>query len=385
MIKNFWQNKLLRLLFLLIILIGLLLPTNILSRFGGSPTAQAVGDLTVDWGVPEGNPIFVVTNIMPGDTESRTVHVTNGASTNRPVGVRGVKTSETGDLPTVLSMIISENGTDLYGGTSPTGPKTLAQFFQDSSGPEGIPLSMLGPGNDTYYTFEVEFDENAGNDFQGKSVVFDLKIGIAVSVPEECLNIQNLNPIFGTENRDVINGTNGNDLIFAFEGNDVVNASNGNDCVVGGSGDDIVNSSNGNDVIFGDEGNDRIHASNGDDVIFGGSGEDDIDGSNGNDIIDSGEGNDKIKGDNGNDNINAGGGNDKIEAGNGDDIVNAGDGNDEIDAGNGNDQINGEEGNDSMIGKNGNDNLQGGSGTDSANGNLGTDTCVAESETNCEL
>lgn len=379
------KNKIFRTLFLLIVLGGLLLPTNILSRFGGSSTAQAVGDLMVDWGVPDGNPIFVVNNIVPGDMEQRTVHVENGASTNRPVGVRGVKTSETGDLSNVLLMVISENGTELYGGTSSTGPKTLAQFFSDSAGPNGIPLSTLGPGNDTHYTFEVEFNENAGNEFQGKSVVFDLKIGIAVSVPEECRHIQNLNPIFGTENRDVIHGTNKNDLIFAFEGNDVVNSSNGNDCVVGGPGDDIVHGSNGKDVLFGNEGDDRIDGSNGDDLIFGGEGNDIINGSNGNDIIEGGEGNDKIKGDNGNDNIDGGNGNDKIEAGNGNDLVNGGDGNDEIDAGNGNDQINGEEGNDSLVGKNGNDILLGGPGTDSANGNLGTDTCDAETETNCEL
>lgn len=270
--------------------------TSILGNFTrNNSTAQAVGDLNVDWGVPDGNPIFVVNNIVPGDTELRTVHVINGASTNRPVGVRGIKTSETGDLSTVLSMVISENGTELYSGT-------LAQFFTESGGPDGIPLSMLGPGNDTYYTFEVEFDENAGNEFQGKSVVFDLKIGIAISVPEECRNIQNLNPIFGTENRDVLNGTDGNDLIVSFEGDDVVNAKAGNDCIIGGSGNDIIHGQNGNDIVFGDEGNDRLWGDNGEDKIHGGSGDDRIEADNDNDFVDGGEGNDDADGGNGADN-----------------------------------------------------------------------------------
>lgn len=382
----FLRNKILRLGVLLIVLLGLLIPTNILSNFTKNSTAQAVGDLTVDWGVPEGNPIFTVNNMAPGEMESRTVHVTNGASTNRPVGVRGIKTSETGDLSTVLAMVISENGTDLYGGSSSTGPRTLTQFFSESAGPDGISLSTLGPGNDTHYTFEVEFDENAGNEFQGKSVVFDLKIGIAISVPEECKNIHfSGSPIFGTENRDVLHGTNGNDLIFALEGNDVVNASNGNDCVVGGPGDDIVHGSNGKDVLFGNEGNDRIDGLNGNDLIFGGEGNDIINSSNGDDLIEGGDGNDKIKGGNGDDHIEGGGGNDQVKAGNGNDQVNGGNGNDEIDGGNGNDQINGEDGNDSLVGKNGNDILLGGSGTDSANGGLGSDTCDAETEINCEL
>lgn len=363
MIMKFFKNKTLRLLFLLIVVSGLLIPTNILSRFGGSSTAQAVGDLAVDWGpgINEGDPIFVVNNMLPGQMEQRTVGVTNGASANRPVAVRGIKSSETGDLSTALSMVISENGTDLYSGT-------LAQFFTESGGIDGIPLSVLDPGDSTNYTFEVRFSEGAGNEFQGKSVVFDLKIGIAIAVPAECQNIQfSGNPIFGTENRDVLHGTNGNDLIFAFEADDIVNASNGNDCVVGGSGNDIIHGSNGNDILVGEEGDDRIDGSNGDDLILGGEGNDKIDASNGNDIIDGG------------------GGNDKIEAGNGNDEVLGGGGNDEIDGGNGNDQLQGEDGNDTLIGRNGNDSLLGGPGTDSANGNLGTDTCDAESEINCEL
>src|SRR3989344_8095570 len=109
-------------------------------------TVQAVGDLNVNWGVPDGQPIFVVSGMMPGDVESRSVDVTNNASTARPVGVRGVKTSETGDLSTVLDFVISEGAADLYGGTSPTGPKTLADFFTESDPINGIPLSVLGPG-----------------------------------------------------------------------------------------------------------------------------------------------------------------------------------------------------------------------------------------------
>ena len=295
-------------------------------------TVQAVGDLTVDWGIGTGDvgPIFVVNNMAPGDSQSRSVNVINNASTARPVGVRGVKTSETGDLSTVLDIVISEGATDLYGGT--TGSKTLAQFFTDSSGIDGIPLSILNPSQSTTYTFKVTFQESVGNDFQAKNVVFDLKIGIAIHVPDECTDIQfSGNPIFGTENRDVLHGTNGNDLIFAFEGNDIVNASNGDDCIVGGAGDDILHGSNGRDVILGEGGNDRIDGSNGDDVLIGGDGNDVIDSSNGNDQINGGEGNDKILASNGNDQIDAGGGNDQVEGSNGNEDIILGSGNDKAD------------------------------------------------------
>jgi Ca2+-binding RTX toxin-like protein len=311
-------------------------------------TVYAVGDLAVNWGVAEGNPIFTINNMAPGQVETRSVIVTNNAVSVRPVGVRGVQTSETGGLPSVLDIAISESGTDIYGGTA--GTKTLAQFFIDSSGPDGIFLSDLGVSQTKTITFKVTFNQSAGNQYQAKNVVFDLKIGISIPLPEQCDNIQfNPQPIFGTQGRDVLNGTDGNDLIIALEGNDVINAEAGDDCIIAGDGNDIVHGQNGSDVIFGGEGNDTI------------------DGDNGNDYIDGGVGDDKIKGNNGNDTILAG------------------QGNDEVDGENDNDIIQGNDGNDDLRGGNGNDSLIGGLGTDKARGDNGQDTCDAESEQSCEL
>ena len=308
-------------------------------------TAQAVGDLSVDWGIGTGDvgPIFVVNNMMPGQTEERSVSVINNASTARPVGVRGVKNSETGDLATVLDIKITEGLTTLYSAT-------LSQFFTDSSGIDGIPLSTLAPSASTTYTFKVTFQESAENEFQNASVVFDLIAGIAFEVPAECSDMNfSGNPIFGTSGNDNIKGTNFNDLIIAFEGDDKVNGSNGDDCIIGGEDNDKLDGSNGNDVIFGNDGDDRIY------------------GSNGNDEIDAGGGNDQVEGSNGNDDIILGSGNDKA------------------DGGNGNDYVEGSEGNDEIRGRNGNDTLFGGSDSDIARGDLGVDTCDAETEISCEL
>src|SRR3989344_3821814 len=346
--KQYIKKRILKIL--LIILSLATIYSFVAPKFLENSTAFAVGDLTVDWGIGTGDvgPIFNVTNMAPGDMVSHSVDVTNNASSPRDVAVRGLKTSETGGLSTVLDIVISENGTDLYGGT--TGSKTLAQFFTDSSGIDGIPLSTLAQSAFTTYTFKVTFQDSASNDFQATNVVFDLKIGIAIHVPDECKDIQfSGDPIFGTENRDVLHGTNGNDLILAFEGNDIVNASNGDDVLIGGDGNDVIDGSNGDDRINGGEGNDKILASNG------------------------------------NDQIDAGGGNDQVEGSNGNDDIILGSGNDKADGGNGNDIIQGNEGNDTLVGRNGNDILLGGPGTDSANGNLGVDTCNAETEISCEL
>ncbi|MBI2034554.1 MAG: hypothetical protein HYT11_02355, partial [Candidatus Levybacteria bacterium] len=136
----------------LILIIALVIQSQGFGLFE-KKTAYAVGDLNVIWGVPDGDPIFVVNNMLPGDDEDRDVNVTNGGTVPREVGVRGIKTEEMLVMASVLDFVISENGTDLYGGASITGPKTLQEFFDESSGLNGISLSTLNNGDTTTYNF----------------------------------------------------------------------------------------------------------------------------------------------------------------------------------------------------------------------------------------
>src|SRR3989304_9976148 len=183
---------------LLLALIGLVGFQNNWFGIFEKKTAYAVGDLNVIWGVPDGDPIFVVSNMLPGDAEDRDVDVTNGGTVPRDVGVRGVKTEEIASFAAILDFVISEGGSDLYGGTSPTGPKTLQEFFDESTGPNGLFLSNLGNGDTTTYNFLATFPPGSGNEFQGAKVVFDLIIGIVSDIPEECSDIEfSGRPIFG--------------------------------------------------------------------------------------------------------------------------------------------------------------------------------------------
>ena len=146
-------------------------------------SSQALGELDVVWdGVADGFPIFVVGNMLPGDTESRNVQVNNGGSIARLISVKGTRTGGVGadpKLETVLDMVISGNGTDLYGGTA--GAKTVEDFFADSLDDNGIMLSILGAGDTTSYDFTVTFPQSSENEFQAKSVIFDITIGVVVS------------------------------------------------------------------------------------------------------------------------------------------------------------------------------------------------------------
>lgn len=307
-----------------LILIGsLVFQSNGLGLFD-KKVAYAIGDLTVVW---ESTPLFNYNNIAPGFTVTKNVNVANGASSPRPVGVRGILTSDPGNMDSVMHIEIKEGLATLYS-------DTLEQFFLDSSDPDGIPLSTLANGANTDYSFKVTFDSGAGNGFQGKTIVFNLQIGISFDLPTECENINfgSNSPIFGTGENDNINGSTQNDLIITFEGADKISSGGGRDCVITtGGGNDKVSTGTGNDVVA------------------------------------------------------TGNGDDKIDLGTGNDIANAGGGKDKVSGGSGNDTINGETGDDDLEGGSGNDTLTGGFGTDKAKGGSGTDTCEAETEVNCEI
>ncbi len=144
-------------------------------------TVRAFGDLVVNFHVPLNNPIFTVTNMAPGDPpQNRNVDVHNNASVSRLVSVKGVRTGGVGadpKLETVLDLVIKDGATPVYGTGSLTGPKSVKNFFDDSTATDGVKLNIINPGGDKTYNFKVTFPSSAGNDFQAKSVIFDLTFG----------------------------------------------------------------------------------------------------------------------------------------------------------------------------------------------------------------
>ncbi|KKR86617.1 MAG: NHL repeat-containing protein [Candidatus Curtissbacteria bacterium GW2011_GWA1_41_11] len=336
-------------------------------NFLNNSETEAVGDLTIDWGagITPPDPIFTVTNAAPGDSETRSVLVTNGAPSSRPVGVRGVE--QGGDtIKDILEIKISNGSGDLYGGT--LGTKTLSQFFIDSAGPDGIFLVDLASASSVTLDFKIDFPVSADNAYQNKSAVFDLIIGISINLPDACDQIDLLpTPIIGTAKAETLNGTQGNDLIMGLEGADKINGLGGDDCILGGEGADKINGNNGKDAIFGEGGADTINGNNGDDTILGG------------------KGGDTLKGENGQDKIFGNEDADTIDGGNGEDYIEGNEAADTLNGGNQKDIIFGNEAADTLRGGNGNDNLDGGLGVDTANGNNGSDTCDAETRISCEL
>lgn len=119
-------------------------------------------------------------------------------------------------------------------------------------------------------------------------------------VPEQCNQNVAYNLIEGNNGSNVINGTNGHDLILAKGGSDVVNGKNGNDCIVAGEGSDVVHGDNGEDVILGGGGSDSLYGDTGQDKLYGEGGSDSLRGGNGNDELIGGAGSDAARGEAGN-------------------------------------------------------------------------------------
>jgi hypothetical protein len=93
---------------------------------------------------------------------------------------------------------------------------------------------------------------------------------------------------FGTVNRDVLQGMDGNDQLHGAAGNDVLE---------GGQGSDQVFGDAGTDELAGGEGDDQLHGGPGRDTLAGGLGDDTIsadDDGAGGDVVDCGDGLDDV-------------------------------------------------------------------------------------------
>ncbi|PCH73159.1 MAG: type I secretion protein [Rhodobacteraceae bacterium] len=241
--------------------------------------------------------------------------------------------------------------------------------------------------------------------------------------------------LYGEDGDDILHGGDGNDIIIGGDGSDTVEGGDGDDVidtsgsfgsnlpdrgfpsyaglpavpadgdifndrdvVDGGAGDDIIITGDDVDIITGGAGNDTIDGGLDDDDIDGGTGDDFIVGGEGSDTIQGGAGNDTIYGgldpsfpdflnirddgsagpadpvtDNGKDVIDGGAGDDVIFGQDDDDTIHGGDGNDEIDGGIDNDTLFGDAGDDHIKGGQGDDILSGGLGDDILDGGTGQD------------
>ncbi len=130
-------------------------------------------DLTVIF--PD-DPTFNELEILPGFTTSKIITVINNAEVEKNVGLI-IENNSSAELNDVLYFTVQKNGNIIYGG--PTDPKTLSDLVNDGI----LSLGTLTPGESANFTVSSEFTKNAGNEYQLKTSIFDLKIGFVETSP----------------------------------------------------------------------------------------------------------------------------------------------------------------------------------------------------------
>lgn len=269
------------------------------------------------------------------------------------------------------------------------GDEAFIDLFSESSNPGFVNLI-----NTTNFTTIGQLPISYGSDFleiqlplelfpELEGVNFGTVIGTSSEPTDAAPNTQFASvtlppppPLIGTENDDVLTGSNRGNFISGLGGNDILQGLGGNDQIFGDNDNDLITGGNGNDIVEGGSGNDVISGNSGDDTLSGQEGQDDIQGGDGNDRIFGGNDSDRLLGEAGNDTIDGEDGNDTIDGGNDNDTISGGDGNDRVFGGSGVDSLSGGAGADTLTGGLGNDNLDGGDGDDRL---IGVDANVAGS------
>jgi Ca2+-binding RTX toxin-like protein len=179
----------------------------------------------------------------------------------------------------------------------------------------GADVIDAGNGNDTIYIREDDGQVDSVDCGPGQDTVFvnrvDRTFGCEAIKPprrwgrakpmgvivQQTLGDDVWNPGTSNNERHLVLGLEGHDVLDAGAGSDVLWGNEGDDILVGGNGRDWLLGGTGDDVLQGDEGNDRLWGGLGQDQLFGGVDDDeliaiDIDAVA--DTITCGDGNDRV-------------------------------------------------------------------------------------------
>jgi hypothetical protein len=217
------KPRILRITFLVLAFAGMVLVIKTMKPNDTVSIVRAFGTLTVTF--PQ-TPLFNIANATPGDSPiTKTVTVDNGGTISQMIAVRGVRTGGAGTDPkieTTLDLVIKDGSTPLYGTGSLTGPKTVADFFTESANPNGVMLGLISPGGHKTYSFTVSFPSSAGNEFQAKSVIFDLTFGVITGnnlvINEVYYRVDDKHGLDSPKDRGIL-GVNGNKITIKIQGN----------------------------------------------------------------------------------------------------------------------------------------------------------------------
>lgn len=131
-------------------------------------TANAQVSDVLDIEFQNGNnmPLFNEASFLPGDSVTRWVDVMNVGGASQIVAAKSEQVSNQDSLAEILNLEISHNSIVVF-------DDTLANFFSLSS----LDLSSISSGELIRYYFSIGMDDSTGNNYQEKTLGFDIVIG----------------------------------------------------------------------------------------------------------------------------------------------------------------------------------------------------------------
>ena len=191
--------------------------------------------------------------------------------------------TRTGDLSKAAAVLVAFDAGDTnsndFGGDLPDAKLVL---FEADQAEQEVTYSVSGDRSiEADETFTVSLETPVG-------ATIDANASSAVGTITNDDEGPAFNLIDGTDGPDVLEGTEGNDVIRGFDDNDTLLGLGGNDIIQGGDDEDVLDGGEGNDVLDGGNNSDVLNGGAGLDILIGGDGEDVLRGGEGNDILTGG-------------------------------------------------------------------------------------------------
>jgi len=115
----------------------------------------------------EKTPLFTEANIVPGYEVTHWIRATNSDTIPYNIATKANACVDPDHLGDVLKFKIKMGAVTLY-------EKTLSEFCNETN--ETF-LSVLSPPNTVRYDYSIAFDNSANNNYQGKTLSFDILVG----------------------------------------------------------------------------------------------------------------------------------------------------------------------------------------------------------------
>ncbi len=114
------------------------------------------------------NPLFNVSNFLPGDTETASVEIKNNSDTTQSAYVEAVTVVDPDNLASQMLFRIFDGVNQIY-----------TDSFEDFLNAGPVSLSNISSGQVKDYEFRVSFIDSTDNDYQGKTLGFNLCFGFS--------------------------------------------------------------------------------------------------------------------------------------------------------------------------------------------------------------